>query len=94
LFLFLKRYLILSVSLDKTAGNGWFCKEKCDLDIVLDNGADNGVYLDALEKGVWTSLRQARADAVLFLAGADPYAGDRFGICAFHFLRDFATCLF
>ncbi len=54
-------------------------KEKSDLDIALDDGADDRVYLDALEKGVRASLKQARADAVIYLAGADPYTEDRFG---------------
>jgi acetoin utilization deacetylase AcuC-like enzyme len=56
-----------------------FRKEKSDLDIALDDGADDGVYLEALEKGVRESLKQARADAVIYLAGADPFADDRFG---------------
>jgi acetoin utilization deacetylase AcuC-like enzyme len=56
-----------------------FRKEKSDLDIALDDGADDGVYLEALEKGVRESLKQARADAVIYLAGADPFAEDRFG---------------
>jgi len=47
---FLNRDLILNFSLNKTAGNGWFCKEKSDREIILDDRADNGVYLDALEK--------------------------------------------
>lgn len=71
--------MILGFSLNKTAGNGWFCKEKSDLDIALEDGADDRVYLDALEKGVRASLIQARADAVIYLAGADPYVEDRFG---------------
>ena len=54
-------------------------KEKSDLDIALDDGADDRMYLDALEAGVRKSLKQARADAVIYLAGADPYAEDRFG---------------
>jgi acetoin utilization deacetylase AcuC-like enzyme len=54
-------------------------KEKSDLDIALDDGADDRVYLDALEKGLQASLKQARADAVIYLAGADPYSEDRFG---------------
>jgi acetoin utilization deacetylase AcuC-like enzyme len=86
--------LILSFSFDKTAGNGWFCKVKSDLGIALDDGADDGMYLDALEKGGRTSLRQARADVVIFLAGADPYADDCFSVYVFHFLRNFATYLF
>jgi acetoin utilization deacetylase AcuC-like enzyme len=56
-----------------------FRKEKSDLDIALDDGVDDGVYLDALAKGVRASLRQARADVVIYLAGADPFAEDRFG---------------
>ena len=56
-----------------------FRKEKSDLDIALDDGADDRVYLDALKKGVRASLKQARADAVIYLAGADPYTEDRFG---------------
>jgi acetoin utilization deacetylase AcuC-like enzyme len=56
-----------------------FRKEKSDLDIALDDGADDRVYLDALEEGVRASIRQARADAVIYLAGADPFVEDRFG---------------
>ena len=56
-----------------------FRKEKSDLDIALDDGSNDGVYLEALEKGVRASLKQARADAVIYLAGADPLAEDRFG---------------
>jgi acetoin utilization deacetylase AcuC-like enzyme len=56
-----------------------FRKEKSDLDIALDDEADDRVYLDALAKGVRASLKQARADAVIYLAGADPFADDRFG---------------
>ena len=54
-------------------------KEKSDLDIALDDGADDHVYLDALKTGIRTSLKRARADAAIFLAGADPYIDDRFG---------------
>jgi hypothetical protein len=92
-YFFLKRDLILSFSFDKTAGNEWFCKEKSDLDIALDDSADDGVHLDAPEKGVRISPRQARADMVIFLAGDDPYADHRFSVYVFHFLRNFATCL-
>lgn len=54
-------------------------KVKSDLDIALDDGANDRVYLDALESGIRASLKQARANAVIYLAGADPYAEDRFG---------------
>lgn len=54
-------------------------KEKSDLDIALDDGADDQMYLDALEKGLQAALKQAQADAVIYLAGADPFVEDRFG---------------
>jgi acetoin utilization deacetylase AcuC-like enzyme len=54
-------------------------KEKSDLDIALDDGAGDPIYLDALQKGLTESLRRAKAELVIYLAGADPYADDRFG---------------
>ena len=56
-----------------------FRKEKSDLDIALEDGVGDEGYLEALEKGVRDSLEQARAEAVIYLAGADPFAADRFG---------------
>ena len=54
-------------------------KEKSDLDIALEDGADDRVYLDALQKGIQASLKRANAEVVIYLAGADPYKHDRFG---------------
>lgn len=54
-------------------------KEKSDLDIALDDGAGDSIYLDALRKGLTESLRRAKAELVIYLAGADPYFEDRFG---------------
>jgi acetoin utilization deacetylase AcuC-like enzyme len=54
-------------------------KEKSDLDIALDDGADDEVYLDALQKGILESLERANAEVVIYLAGADPYRYDRLG---------------
>jgi acetoin utilization deacetylase AcuC-like enzyme len=54
-------------------------KEKGDLDIALEDGADDQVYLDALQNGIRASLKRANAELVLYLAGADPYKQDRFG---------------
>ena len=54
-------------------------KEKSDLDIALDDGTDDRVYLDALDNGIRASLKEAKADAVIYLAGADPFTEDRFG---------------
>lgn len=56
-----------------------FRKEKSDLDIALADGADDQVYLDALQKGLLESLKRANAEVVIYLAGADPYKHDRFG---------------
>ena len=56
-----------------------FHKEKSDLDIALEDGAGDPIYLDALQKGIMESLERANADLVIYLAGADPYADDRFG---------------
>jgi acetoin utilization deacetylase AcuC-like enzyme len=54
-------------------------KETSDLDIGLTDGADDGTYLDALEKGLTASTQEFEADLVIYLAGADPYKKDRFG---------------
>jgi acetoin utilization deacetylase AcuC-like enzyme len=54
-------------------------KETSDLDIALENGADDAAYLEALEKGLRQSMGAAGADLAIYLAGADPYKDDRFG---------------
>jgi len=54
-------------------------KEESDLDIALENGVDDVVYLQALEKGLRQSVDAANADLAIYLAGADPYNDDRFG---------------
>jgi acetoin utilization deacetylase AcuC-like enzyme len=54
-------------------------KVQSDLDIGLDDGAGDDVYLAALATGIRQALVQARADLALFLAGADPFEGDRLG---------------
>ncbi len=54
-------------------------KEKSSLDIELEDGAGDRVYLDMLEEGVQRSLALAQADMAIVLAGADPYSGDRLG---------------
>lgn len=56
-----------------------FQKEKSDLDISLDDGVDDSGYLEALEKGVIHAMELSRAELAIYLAGADPYADDRFG---------------
>ena len=56
-----------------------FHKEASDLDIDLEDGTGDTVYLKALEKGLETSLHDFSADLAIFLSGADPYKHDRFG---------------
>lgn len=54
-------------------------KETSDLDIALDDGTTDIPYLQALEDGVRRSLERANAELAIYLAGADPFKGDRFG---------------
>ncbi|MEJ2556900.1 MAG: histone deacetylase [Anaerolineae bacterium] len=61
------------------ARNFPFHKVRSDLDIELEDGTGGAAYLEALEDGVERALALARADLAIYLAGADPYAGDRLG---------------
>jgi acetoin utilization deacetylase AcuC-like enzyme len=54
-------------------------KHPSSLDVALDDGTGDDEYLRALEPAVAESLDRARAELVLYIAGADPYAGDRLG---------------
>ncbi|HEY7289382.1 MAG TPA: histone deacetylase [Vicinamibacterales bacterium] len=56
-----------------------FRKQISDLDVVFDDGATDDVYLDALRAAVPDALDRVRPDLVFYLAGADPYEGDRLG---------------
>lgn len=56
-----------------------FHKEPSDLDIALPDGTGDQPYLDALEQGLEQSLSAARAELVIYLAGADPFREDRLG---------------
>jgi acetoin utilization deacetylase AcuC-like enzyme len=49
------------------------------LDLPLEDGAGDEDYLAALARGLDESVSRARPDLVLYIAGADPYAGDRLG---------------
>lgn len=61
------------------AKNFPFHKEKSDLDIELPDGTDDALYLEAVEEGTRRALAYSGADLAIYLAGADPYAGDRLG---------------
>jgi acetoin utilization deacetylase AcuC-like enzyme len=54
-------------------------KPMSDLDVPLPDGTGDADYLDALARHLPEAIARARADAVIYLAGADPYAGDRLG---------------
>ena len=54
-------------------------KQASDLDVELDDGAQDDAYLDALDRGLGLALERAGADLAIYLAGADPYIYDRLG---------------
>jgi acetoin utilization deacetylase AcuC-like enzyme len=61
------------------AKNFPFHKQKSDLDIELPDGTGDTPYLEALERGLRQAFGRAGADLVVYLAGADPFVGDRLG---------------
>jgi acetoin utilization deacetylase AcuC-like enzyme len=54
-------------------------KETSDLDVELPDRTPDGPYLDAVEWGLAQALTAAGADFAVYLAGADPFEGDRLG---------------
>ena len=50
-----------------------------DLDVAMADGAGDDDYLDALDRGARLALARAGADLAIYLAGADPFEGDRLG---------------
>ena len=61
------------------AKNFPFRKEVSDLDITFEDGAGDDEYLSALRAHLPDVLDRQRPDLVFYLAGADPYEGDRLG---------------
>jgi acetoin utilization deacetylase AcuC-like enzyme len=61
------------------ANNFPFRKEISDLDVTFDDGAGDDEYLSALARHLPGVLDGHRPDIVFYLAGADPYEGDRLG---------------
>lgn len=61
------------------ARNFPFEKECSDLDIELADGTGDDAYLAALDTGLEETLARSQPELVIYLAGADPYAGDRLG---------------
>lgn len=54
-------------------------KVPSSLDVPLEDGTGDEEYLQLLEPAVAESFTRARPDLVLYIAGADPYEGDRLG---------------
>ena len=56
-----------------------FRKQASDLDVELEDGAGDTVYLERLDDGLSAALARSSPDIVFYLAGADPFEGDRLG---------------
>lgn len=81
------------------AKNFPFRKQISDLDIELPDETDDAAYLKALDDALQSVFERVRPELAIYLAGADPYAGDRLGRLALSIdglrLRDervLATC--
>ena len=61
------------------AQNFPFRKEVSDLDVALNDGTADAEYLDLLQAHLPAVLNGQQPDFVFYLAGADPYEGDRLG---------------
>jgi acetoin utilization deacetylase AcuC-like enzyme len=61
------------------ARNFPFRKEQSSRDVELDDRTGDADYLALLERHLDEVLDEARADLAFYLAGSDPYVGDRFG---------------
>lgn len=54
-------------------------KHPSDLDVPLPDGIDDQYYLDKLNQGLEQAFNNQTFDIAIFLAGADPFEGDRLG---------------
>jgi acetoin utilization deacetylase AcuC-like enzyme len=61
------------------ARNYPFKKETSDLDVELDDGMGDEPYLSHLAHTLEETLNRQQPEAIFYLAGADPYEGDRLG---------------
>lgn len=55
-------------------------KQRSDLDVDLPTGMADAAYLQALSEHLPRAFAMAEADAVIYLAGADPFELDRLGL--------------
>ena len=56
-----------------------FRKEASNLDVELPDGCQDAQYLEALEQAIDELQRRFQPGLILYLAGADPFEGDRLG---------------
>jgi acetoin utilization deacetylase AcuC-like enzyme len=56
-----------------------FHRATSDLDVDLPSGTGDDAYLQALDDALARAVPAARPELVVFLAGADPWEGDRLG---------------
>jgi len=56
-----------------------FTKECSDLDVALPDGTGDDAYLDALQGALSDLTQRFVPELIIYLAGADPHAGDRLG---------------
>lgn len=56
-----------------------FHKQMSDIDIPLPDGTGDAEYLEALNDGLARALPGTAPDLAIYVAGADPYRGDRLG---------------
>jgi acetoin utilization deacetylase AcuC-like enzyme len=61
------------------AGNFPFHKEPGDLDLPLPDGTGDAPFLAAVETALAAALDRGRPELLFYLAGADPFEGDRLG---------------
>ena len=57
-----------------------FRKEASDLDVPLPDGCGDADYLAALDSALAELERRFTPGLVMYLAGADPFEGDRLGL--------------
>ncbi len=56
-----------------------FHKEVGDLDIALPDGSDDEAFLQAVREGAEQALEFSQAELAFYIAGADPFIGDKLG---------------
>jgi len=56
-----------------------FRKARSSIDVELDDGTGDDAYLATLATVLPRAIDRARPDLAIYLAGADPFAGDRLG---------------